>query len=432
MATSTHYMMAVGQVLQKSEAKRRGVRTLGRTVRLAGGIPFKFLGRPISGPQCVTVSLVIDDLDWDTVSRLGDRFAMRAGSHFARVYRDLAAVRVEFTLPSAQWREVRLQNLPSHKGTITVGQRALGPVARLDMDNNPHKAIFGSTRTGKTSLEAAIIVSLARTHSPEELQFLIINPKNDPAFYPFERLAHLAAPVATGYDTAVEMLRLALREMEERRQNRSLQRVRLMVMIDEVAQLTEIRPEAGPMITQLSQLAGGLGFNLIVASQAANPSTFGEKGSLAQANFLSRISLQLPDDQAYMALRVKGQHTGQLGSPDGTGKGDALATNGGPVVRFRGALVQEVDYEALPRRESAPALPEQAELAGDQVIRSGEWSKMVDPDHLAYALTVRDSATAIQKQFGGSMDRARLVRDYALKLRERADYWIKVKKGAGG
>lgn len=432
MATGyQHYMMAVAQVMAKSEAKRKSVRTLGRTVSLANGVPFKFLGQPIAGPQCVTVSLVIDDVDLEKVMTLGERFAMRSGSHFARVYRDLTAVRVEFTLPSSQWREVRLGKLPHHKETITVGQRALGPVARLDLENNPHKALFGSTRTGKTYMEAAILVSLARTHGPDELKFLIINPKNDKMFQAFERSSHLAAPIATNYEAAVGLLRFALREMEERKYDTQRQKVRWFVMIDEVAQLTEVMRESGPMITQLSQMSGGLGFNLVVASQAANPSTFGDKGSLAQANFLSRISLQLPDDQAYMALRVKGQHTGSLGSPDGSGKGDALATNGGPVIRFRGALVQESDFDNLQRSEAPLVTPQPDQQAGDRVIVPGEWVKpgwQVEPDQVAYALVMRDSATAIQKHFGGGMDRARSVRDYAAELRERTKYWLGVRK----
>jgi hypothetical protein len=372
--------------------------------------------------------MMIDDLDWDTVSGLGERFAMRSQSHFARVYRDLNLIRVEFTLPSAQWREVRLANLPKHRESITVGQRALGPVARLDLENNPHKAIFGSTRTGKTVLEAVVVLSLARAYKPEELKFLIINPKNDPAFRPFENLAHLAAPIANDYESSVGLLRYALREMEERRADAQRQRVRWAIILDEVAQLTEVMRESGPMITQLSQMSGGLGFNLVVASQAANPSTFGDKGSLAQANFLARIALQLPDDQAYMALRVKGQHTGSLGSPDGTGKGDALATNGGPVIRFRVALPAEADYEQLPRVETI-STPGLGEPIGDRVIEPGRWQ--VDPDRLAYALVVRDSATGIQRQFKGSMGQSQLARDYAIEVRSRIQYWIRVRREGG-
>lgn len=423
MATNHQmYMMAVAEVLQKAEARRRGMRTLGRTVRLAQGIPFKFLGYPVAGPQCVTVSLRIEDDDLGTVLKLGERLAHRANSQFARVYRDLNVVRVEFTLPPEQWRLVEIGNLPHHRESITVGQRALGPVARLDW-TNPHKAIFGSSQTGKTTCLADMIISLARSSSPDEVKLLILNPKNDPAFEPFRRLRHLAAGMATVYEACVGLLRFALREMTDRKGG--VERYRLVVIIDEVAQLTKNVPETGPIITQLSQMAGGLRINLVVASQAANPSTFGSEGSLAQANFQSRLVFQLPHAQAYLATNLPGQHPEKLG-----GSGDGLAINGDKVTRFRAGLPRSVDYEGLTRNEVEPSAPEVGLLAGDAAITQERWQ--VDPDRLAYAMIMRDSATAIQKQFGGGTDRARMVRDYAVELRERANYWVQIKKGEAG
>ena len=121
------YLMAVNDVLRRTPARRRSL--LGRGKQLANSVPFKFLGRPIGGPQCVTVSLIIQDEDLEAVLGLGERLAHRANSQFARVYRDLGAVRVEFTLPASQWREVKLANLPHHRENVTIGQKALGPVA---------------------------------------------------------------------------------------------------------------------------------------------------------------------------------------------------------------------------------------------------------------------------------------------------------------
>ena len=60
-------------------------------------------------------------------------------------------------------------------------------------------------------------------------------------------------------------------------------------------------------------------------------------------------------------------------------------------------------------------MPESYLLAGDAAIEENGWQ--VPPDMLAYALVVKDSATKIQSHFGGSMTKARLVRDYASALR---------------
>lgn len=417
------YLLAVADVLTRTEARRRSLRSLGRPRRLPRGVPFKFMGRPVAGPQCVTVSLLLDDEDLQTVLALGERLAYRANSQFARVYRDLSAVRVEFTLPRSQWRDVKIGELPHHRDQVTIGQKALGPVARLDWVN-PHKAVFGSTQTGKTTVLADMIISLVRTDkAAEQVALLIINPKNDPAFIPFQRIPHLIAPVAVTYESSADILRLALAEMERRRRQESRDKRRWIVIVDEVAQLVQMAPETGPIITQLSQFAGGLAINLVIASQAANPSTFGKNGSLAQANFPSRLIFQLPHAQAYMATNLSGQHPEKLG-----GLGDGLAINGDRVTRFRAALPGHLDYEALPRAVAAPEPPRSDQLAGDAVIVTPPPIQMEQVDQVAYALVVRTSASAIRKQFGGSTDQARQIRDVTVALRQRIDYWVAQKR----
>jgi DNA segregation ATPase FtsK/SpoIIIE-like protein len=407
------YLQAVAYVLRHTDATQRRVF---RRVKLAGGIPFRFLGPPVAGPQCVTVTIQIRDEDLKMVLGLSDRLAMAASSRFARTYRDLAVVRIEFTLPKAQWREVHLSRLNHRPGLATIGQKALGPLARVDW-STPHKSIFGATRSGKTICLADLIISLAQTHQPDDYQFLILNPKNDPALRPFSRLVHLAAPVANTYDDCTNLLRFALAEMECRRQDNWLTRRRLVVVVDEIAQLTQVNPETGPMITQLSQLAGGLNINLVVASQAANPSVFGGTGSLAKANFGSRIVFQLPREQAYLATGIEGQATDKLG-----GNGDGLAVTNGRVTRFRAALPSENDYHLLPRTEAEPEPPAPDQLAGDSAV---DWQ--IDPDRLAYALVIKNSATAIRQQFGGGTASAMQVRDYANLLRKQVKYWRRVK-----
>jgi DNA segregation ATPase FtsK/SpoIIIE-like protein len=218
--------------------------------------------------------------------------------------------------------------------------------------------------------------------------------------------------VANNYEDSLALLRFALGEMERRRGNSQLQEQapRWVVVVDEVAQLVEIHPEAGAFITQLSQMAGGLKINLVVASQAANPTVFGDKGSLARANFASRLVFQLPHDQSYLATGLAGQHTERLG-----GKGDGLAITGGRVTRFRAALPQRQDFEVLPFRHAEPEMPESYLFAGDAALEENGWQ--VPPDMLAYALVVKNSATQIQAHFGGSMNKSRVVRDYATALR---------------
>lgn len=408
------YKHAIAYVLHHTDATER---RLLRRVKLAGGVPYRFIGEPAAGPQCLTINIQIRDEDLTTVEGLGDRFAMAAGSEFSRVYRDRSLVRIEFTLPKSQWADVHLARLPHRLGSATFGQTALGPPARMGWDV-PHKAVFGTSQSGKTTCLADLVISLARSHSPDDCRFLLANPKNDKIFHPFQRLTHLAAPVANDYADSVALLRYALAEMELRRQDNSRCGQRWVVVVDEIAQLTEVNPETGPLITQLSQLAGGLNINLVVASQAANPKVFGKSGSLAKANFASRLVFQLPREQSWLATNIEGQLTDKLG-----GAGDGLAIINGRVSRFRSARPLDADYDALDYLDQEPdPIPVEA-LAGDRAI--DKWQ--IDPDPLAYALVYKASATAIRKQFGGGTSKAMEVRDFAALLRGRVRHWRKIK-----
>jgi hypothetical protein len=415
-----NYLAAVNNVLRTTPATVK--HPFGRRESLPGGIPHRFVSPPVAGPQCCTVTLQIRDEDLKPVLGLADRFAMSAGSHYARVYRDLKLVRVEFTLPPHQWCDVPLHKLPNHRSQPTIGQKALGPVCRLSWDISPHKAVFGGTQTGKTTCLADIIISLVKMHQPADLRLLILNPKNAPELAKFARLAHLAAPIAVANDDCANLLRYALAEMELRKTNAALTQTRQVIIIDEVADLCLSDDSIGITITRLVQMAGGLRQNLIAASQAANPSVFGKKGSLSQANFGGRLVFQLPQQYAWLASGgVTGLHTESLGAGDK--KGDALAISNGHVVRFRAALPAESDYETLPRAAGEPESPPPDRLAGDVLLTELAWQQDDLADRLAYAAEVKPSATALIQQFGGSAARAAWVRDLLTKFNQRREYW---------
>lgn len=418
---SQAYLQSTHSVLASTPAYTRTPWTSKRQ-RLPGGVPHRFIGQPVTGPQCCTVTIQIRDEDLKNVLALADRLAMRAGSQFARVYRDRRVVRIEYTLPPDQWRNVHLGRLPHHRDLATIGQKALGPVARISWGISPHKAIFGGSQTGKTTCLADIIISLVKVHEPSSLKFLILNPKNALELNRFCRLPHLATGIATDYEDCSNLLRFGIAEMELRKTDASRTKSRLVIIIDEVAELVQVDEAAGLMITRLSQMAGGLNINVIAASQAPNPSVFGKKGFLAQANFGARLIFQLPQPYAYLASGgVPGLRTEALGAVDK--KGDGLAVSGGVVTRFRAALPDEEDFNSLPRREGKPEPLPDDHLAGDTIATEMCWQLEDLADRLAFAAEVKNSATAIREQFGGSVARAGWVRDLHSKFFERQQYW---------
>jgi hypothetical protein len=213
--------------------------------------------------------------------------------------------------------------------------------------------------------------------------------------------------MSSSYEDSALLMRVVLAEMERRRGDPERLRAakRWVVIVDEVARLVEERPETGDIIVKLSQMSAGLRINLVLASQGANPSVFGAKGTLAQANIQSRLVFQLPNSHSFLATGLPDQHTERLGLK----KGDGLAVHGAKVARFRAATPLKKDLEALPLQESVPDIAED-DIAGDAAIQAGGWQ--VQPDMLAYALLVQNSATALRKEFGGATDKAREVRDY--------------------
>jgi hypothetical protein len=425
------YMTVVQEVLRTTPAYTNPG-FMRKPERLPNGVPFRYVSWPALASQCVTVSFQIRDEDLARVEALDDRMAMRAGSTSARVYRDLKIMRVEFTLPETQWLDVPLSGLPHHqKDQACVGLRTLGSPAVIDW-NIPHKTVFGGTQTGKTTLLTDLVISLARAHTPEECQLIILNPKNEPSLNRFDHLPHLRVPLAVDYDDCVTTLRYCLGEMLARKGDRPRTKTRIVIIADEVADLVMAFPEIGVIITRLSQLAGGLRMNMVAASQAANPLVFGATGSLAKANFPSKIVFQLPRDQSYLATGQAGVRTDTLGR-----KGDGLAVVGNKVRRFRAAWPGERDFARLPRVETVPPLDESL-VVGDAALGlddSGDKypSPEIVGDMLAYAIQMRPdnkpsaSAKAIRQQFQGATSRATWIRKVAEQLRQRTEYWQEVK-----
>lgn len=394
------------------------------------GIPVQTLGQITSGPQCVTVPIRVHDRDVKAVTELSERFAVRAESSFARVYRELGMLKIEYTLPPEEWKKVTFRYLTHPPGVATFGQLSTGEAARLGFKGSPHKLISGGTRSGKTICQTTIAMSLVKNHSPEKLRFLMINPKNETVLANFSRIPHLIAPIAVDFDDCVNLLRMAIGEMMIRRKDKARCKTRWVIMIDEVSELCLNREEAGVMITQLVQFAGALNINVVAATQAPLPSVFGKKGSLAGANWGGYVVFKLPQQYAYYATGgIPGVRTTELGCGSLDGKGDGYTVNGQQVLRFRGAIPDERDYENLPRTETPPQPPDPDLLAGDSALERVNGCDLADlADKAGYALAlaglgIDPSANRLRQQFRIGMDRARWFRDLTQAIQERTTYW---------
>ena len=206
------------------------------------------------------------------------------------------------------------------KLTIALGKTIDGLNYVADLAKMPHLLIAGTTGSGKSVGVNALIVSILYRARPDEVKFILIDPKRlELGLY--EDIPHLAAPIIVDPKLAARSLKWAVAEMERRYRDLAGWGVRnidgynteimrrnlvkeyddkgepwkplpyIVIIIDELADLmmTSGR-EVEESITRLAQMARAVGIHLVLATQ--RPSVDVITG-LIKANFPSRISFRV-------------------------------------------------------------------------------------------------------------------------------------------
>ena len=206
------------------------------------------------------------------------------------------------------------------KLTVALGKDLAGRTRIADLGQMPHLLIAGSTGSGKSVAINSMIISMLYKCSPDELKFILIDPKRlELGLY--EDVPHLFTPIVTDPKLAANALRNATREMERRLKVLAESGVRnieqynrlfdeeglalgvdengeqrapipyIVIVIDELADLMLIdTPNVEESITRLAQMARAVGIHLILATQ--RPSVDVITG-LIKANFPARISFRV-------------------------------------------------------------------------------------------------------------------------------------------
>lgn len=222
--------------------------------------------------------------------------------------------RVGLEIPNAQAASVLLRDVMDSgafhntkgKLKLALGRDVTGRAVVGDLARMPHLLIAGATGAGKSVCLNSIIAGLLFQHTPDELRFLMVDPKMV-ELKTFDGVPHLVWPVVTEMDKVVGVLKYAVGEMERRYKefselgirnldgyNRKLEAegkpklARMVVIIDELADLMMAAPEeVEASICRLAQMARAVGIHLILATQ--RPSVDVVTG-LIKANFPSRIA----------------------------------------------------------------------------------------------------------------------------------------------
>lgn len=221
--------------------------------------------------------------------------------------------------------------------TFALGKDIAGAVKVCNLQKMPHLLVAGTTGSGKSVCLNSIIVSILYKASPDEVKFIMIDPKQVELSM-YEGLPHLIVPkVITDANKAVNALGWAVDEMERRFNLISEARVRnigeynqiddvktgkkkkmpyIVIIFDEFADfMVEHKNEIENKIQRLAQKARAAGIHLILATQ--RPSTDVVTGTI-KANFPARIAFKV-------AGRVDGEVIlGSTGAEKLLGFGDML------------------------------------------------------------------------------------------------------------
>lgn len=258
------------------------------------------------------------------ITNLSDDLALNLAATGVRIEAPIpgkAAVGIE--VPNRTRSSVRMRDLiqsnafqtSKSKLSVALGRDIAGQPVVADLSRMPHILIAGTTGSGKSVCTNSMIVSMLYKASPDEVRFLMIDPKAV-ELTAYNGLPHLLVPVVTDPHKASGALGWAVNEMMKRYKIFSECNVRnlqgynhlaetqnyedengqpmpampqIVILIDELADLMMAAPkEVEDAICRLAQLARAAGMHLVVATQ--RPSVDVVTG-LIKANIPSRIAL---------------------------------------------------------------------------------------------------------------------------------------------
>ena len=251
--------------------------------------------------------------------------------------------------------------------TLAIGKTTSGEISTLNLAKMPHLLIAGTTGSGKSVCLNTIICSLLYNSTPEELKFVIIDPKKvEMTLYKSLKSYHLLGmedfdeSIVTKPDNATLALRAVEKEMSKRYdiladavvrniQEYNAKKVAsneeimpyIVVVIDELADLMMLNAkEVEQPIARLAQLARAVGIHLVIATQ--RPSVDVITG-LIKANFPSRIAFQV-------ASKIDSRTIIDMsGAEKLIGRGDMLYLGSGSSepVRLHNAFLSINEVEAI-------------------------------------------------------------------------------------
>jgi S-DNA-T family DNA segregation ATPase FtsK/SpoIIIE len=204
---------------------------------------------------------------------------------------------------------------------ISLGKGISGKAYFANLAKAPHMLIAGATGSGKSVTIHTVITSLLFRNSPDNLKFIMIDPKRVELTL-YNKIPHLLTPVITDAKKAILALKWAAKEMDRRYDVLEKNSVRdiesyhknilkpvldgdvadpsgdvpepmpyIVVVIDELADIMQTYPrELESAIVRLAQMSRAVGIHLILSTQRPSVNVI---TGLIKANVPTRIALQV-------------------------------------------------------------------------------------------------------------------------------------------
>lgn len=243
---------------------------------------------------------------------------------------------------------------------VALGKDAVGKPYISDITKMPHLLVAGTTGSGKSVGINTMICSILYKASPDDVKFIMIDPKQVELSV-YEDIPHLLAPVVTDPKKASSVLKNIVTEMDRRYSLLKDRKVRhitsyneiaetdesveylpyLVVVVDEFADLMMVAgKDIEASISRIAQLARAVGIHLIIATQ--RPTTNVITG-LIKANMPSRLAFRVSQrNDSRVILDSNGADTL-------LGMGDSLFIPPGTSspVRVHGAFVSDKEVQNI-------------------------------------------------------------------------------------
>ena len=262
---------------------------------------------------------------------------------------------------------------------ISLGVQIDGTPVFANLAKMPHLLVAGATGSGKSVGLNAFIISLIKRKKPNELKFVMIDPKRI-EFSVYNNQQYMLMPVITDNENASEALGYLADEMNKRYKlleeslTKNIEEYNdkiggmpyIVAIIDEFSDLVLSDKTVEKKIQILAQKARAAGIHLVLATQ--RPSVDVVTGSI-KANFPSRMAFKTASGVDSKTI------LDTTGAEDLVGRGDALflaAT--GELIRVHGAYIstEEIDEILKPYRSEVKPILQQKSPTPQQETSSKE------------------------------------------------------------